>query len=212
MDNCKAIFMATTTKREALRLMFLFPNAQEMRGFAGRSEGMHKNQLMFAEANPNAPHLIAHKFGRSVRSAPTTNGSTYELEYSLAVAKMGPEEMVFIDVRPHKSPRAWIFCIRPTTSFRPCDAFRIKILTNEVGRGSVRIATDTRHFDIRQDGITEKAWAVWEEDKHKFDACHHFDGEKTISTDHRTPWLASLAAGETAIFEDANGNIINTHE
>lgn len=213
------LFCCTTTKSQAKRLFFLFPIRQGHRGYAGRSEGKYPNPCFQASddegclLHPNAPETINHKFGRSIFLAPTTNGATYELEWSNALSQLPSDAPVFIQVLRHKSPKAYIVIVRPSKR-TDIQNFAILRLTNIANRGGVRLRCNERHFTIRQDDIHPNAWAVWCEDDHRFDGCAHFNGEQTTTWETRKEWLASLQEGQpeepnTPVFADESGTPID---
>lgn len=206
------LFCCTTTKEQAKRLFFLFPIRGEHRGYAGRNEGKHLNPLFNATGDdhevlhPNAPETINHPFGRSIFLAPTTNGATYELEWSNALSQLPADAPVFIQVLRHKSPKGYIIIVRPSKR-EELDEFSLVMLTNTTNRGGVRLKTNNRQFTIRQDDIHANAWAVWLEDDYKFDGRAFFDGETTKVWETRTEWLATRDANATPEFADATGEV-----
>lgn len=189
------LFCCTTTKEQAKRLFFLFPIRGAHRGFAGRTQGKHLNPLFNATGDdnetvlhPNAPETVTHPFGRSIFRAPTTNGATYELQWSNALSQLAADEPVFIQVLRQKSAKSYIVIVRPSKR-TDLDEFAIVILTNMTDRGGVRMKTNTRQFTIRQDDIHPSAWTIWLEDEHKFDGRAFFDGKSTKIWETRKEWL-----------------------
>lgn len=209
------LFCCTTTKKQAKRLFFLFPIRQGHRGYAGRTKGKHPNPMFKAKSDegdilhPNAPETIGHKFGRSIFLAPTTNGATYELEWSNTLSQLPPDAPVFIQVLRHKSPKAYLIIVRPSKHTEIND-FSIVRLTHANNRGGVKMkGPNGRSFVIREDDIHQNAWAVWANDDHKFDGCAHFDGEQTTVWEIRKEWLSSLQEGQSEEPGDQSGTPID---
>lgn len=204
----KVFFSITTTKEQAKRLFFFFPNFQRQKDAGGRTVGQHPNPMRFpgsvprfkapedqsfVEQNPNAPETIEHSHGRAIYTAPTTNGATYELEWSNKLRTLSNDALVYICIRKHKSAKAYVITV--TESRREeADDFQIHLLHGD-GRGGVSIVNKTvnKKFMIRQDDITPNAWQVWESDTWRYDCTHLFDREfgNSHSSLDRKHWLES---------------------
>ena len=96
------LIASTITKAQAQRLMFLFDRRETQKPWAGRTQGRHKLAEPKPFTNEMGEEKLAyterHAFGRSVRFAPTTNGITYQLEWSSNCANIHPNAPVSINV------------------------------------------------------------------------------------------------------------------
>lgn len=176
------LIASTISKQQAKRLLFFFDQRTNQKAWAGRTEGRHKLVEPKSFTNEEGENKLAyterHAFGRSIRTAPTTNGVTYQLEWSNACSLIDnnapvsinvfrlKENHLMIRVAPHKSLKTSTRGYNREECAEGCTYEKFHI---DLRPKCVRIEFGARNFVILRRHITMAAWTIWQTDTWKFD-------------------------------------------
>ena len=114
--NQKLLFTVSLTKREAKRLLFLFPVKGEHKPFAGRHQtryGIDAQSWEDVQGQVKVKHFEKTAFGHTIFKTASTNGFSAQLKWSNACHKIGPDHIVVIQLFKMVDKHAWIFRVAP---------------------------------------------------------------------------------------------------
>lgn len=114
--NQKLLFTVSLTKREAKRLLFLFPIKGEHKPFAGRHQtryGIDAQNWEDAQGQVKVKHFEKTAFGRTIFKTASTNGFSAQLHWSNSCHNIGPDHIVVIQLFKVVDKHTWIFRVAP---------------------------------------------------------------------------------------------------
>ena len=114
MEKCH--FTISLTKREAKRLLFLFPIKGEHKPFAGRHETKYGIDPRTWENKNGETRTNTYEktvFGRTIFKMASTNGFSAQLHWSNACNAIGPNHIVVVQLFKIVDKHAWIFRVAP---------------------------------------------------------------------------------------------------